>query len=251
MTFSELAYVIEHSYTPVLNVERLYRTFDIKTWIKGPEHKPCLELHWADITKGQQFLFEPAGGPCLVSGVPHVGVSLKVAELSTEEFGPEFYILRNLPAGKPQLTAARPVFSHWEKDALHRATGNRTSDEQAQKDFDRSRHMICSTEGPITEMTSDQRKEWEEWFDSINKEQYLPSAPLPENQFFPLSKDDFQSHLKQFAKPNSTAKVPRRDSFRYVRRYRTCVPLRFIHHSPIVILHFLQSSTNFLKISIS
>jgi hypothetical protein len=210
MTYDELAYVIMKSYDPHHHVQKLKRTFDVHPWLLGTmdksldyleeegEFSPCLETHWDGITEPQQFMIEP----CSTDKDTGVGVCIKAADFSTHDWGPMMHPFRNLPKGKPQLNAARHVFSRWERDARNKMTGNRTSEDQAKKDFARSKEMICSQFGPITEMYSYQRKQWEKLFDELEEEQCLPAGPV--ECWFPESKAEVVEYLASIAKEKTS-----------------------------------------------
>ena len=151
MTFMELAKIVHDSFTPSNNVHVLERTWNVHPWLIGDEDCPVISTFWGDITNGQQFLIERCSHD--MSGKPiSTGVSLQVAEYSSGPYGPKMYPLQNLPKGRPEYNASRPIFSRWEKDSSGRDTGNRTSTELAMAQFDKSRTMICDPEGPISQL---------------------------------------------------------------------------------------------------
>ena len=147
MTFMELARIVRN-FSPSNNVHQLERTWNVHPWLIGDEDCPVIATFWGDITDGQQLLIERCSHD--MSGNPiSSGVSLQVAEYSSRHYGLKMYPLQNLPKGRPEYNASRPIFSRWEKDSNGRDTGNRTSPEQAMAQFDKSRTMICDPEGPI------------------------------------------------------------------------------------------------------
>lgn len=150
MTFLELCVIIRDAFTPKNNVLKLDRTWNIKSWLTGDEDRPIISKYWSDITKGQQFLFEPCtqfddGKPC------EIGVSFRVQESSSGPYGPKLFAIENLPKGRPLYNAARPIFSRWDKDNKNQ----RTSDALAKKDFEKSKSMICDPDGKIIALRYD------------------------------------------------------------------------------------------------
>lgn len=151
MTFKELCEVITKAFDPTNRVLQLKRTWNVHPWLIGDEDTPVLTNYWADIREGQQFLIERCTHDNDGNPVP-TGVSLLVAEYSSGPFGKKMYPLQNLPRGRPEYNAARPIFSRWEKDANGKETGNRTSTEQAMALFRRSEKQICDEEGPLSQL---------------------------------------------------------------------------------------------------
>ena len=260
VTYDELAYVIMKSYTPNHNVQKLKRTFDVHPWLLGTMDKssdnlevvdfsPCLETHWDGITEPHQFMIEP----CRTDNETGVGVSIKAADFSSSDWGPPMYPFRNLPRGKPQLNAARQVFSHWERDnATNKLTGNRTSDDQAKKEFAKSQEMICSPNGPITEMDSLQREQWVEFFKQLAVEQCLPAAPL--ELWFPETKADVIEHLASIAKEKTPDEVssgmicsiPPREPLHSARTREKCNLKQIINFKPSKTMHNVLVRTRYL-----
>lgn len=146
MTFLELCAIVRDAFTPKNNVLKLERTWNIKDWLTGDEERHIINKQWKDITEGQQFLFEP----CTHSddGKPCPTVPYRAQEYSSGPYGPKFFPLKNLPIGRPLYNAARTIFSRWDKENRNQ----RTSDEQAKKDFEKSKSMICDPDGKITAM---------------------------------------------------------------------------------------------------
>ena len=103
--------------------------------------------------------------------------------------------LKGLPVGRPQYNAARLVFSRWEKGGKAR-----TCDVQAMKDFEDSRKMICSEDGPCKAMTALERKDWDGFFDEVDTEQHLPAGPVEADYWIPETRKDVQDRLILIAK---------------------------------------------------
>ena len=163
MTFEELALIIRDSCTPTNQVMHLKRTWNVHPWLIGDEEVPVLSKYWQDISQGQQFLIEQCTHDKDGNHVP-TRVSLKIAEYSDGPFGPTMYPLQNLPSGRPEYNASRPIFSRWEKDANGRDTGHRTSTEQAMDQFRRSREMICDPDGPISQLRYESEYNYQHFF---------------------------------------------------------------------------------------
>lgn len=151
MTFSELCEIVNKSFNPTNNVLKLERTWNAKDWLTGDKDFEVINTHWKDITEAQQFLIEQCHYYNDGSECPS-GVCLRQQEYSSGPYSPKMFPLKNLPRGRPYYTAARPIFSHWEKDQNNRATNQRSSHEKAMKDFERSRNLICNPEGPLSRL---------------------------------------------------------------------------------------------------
>ena len=108
MTFMELARIVHDSFSPSNNVHQLERTWNVHPWLIGDEDCHVIATFWGDISDGQQFLIERCSHD--MSGKPiSTGVSLQVAEYSSGPYGPKMYPLQNLPKGRPEYNASRPI----------------------------------------------------------------------------------------------------------------------------------------------
>ena len=103
-----------------------------------------------------------------------------------------------LPTGRPQWNAARLIFSRWEKGGK-----TRSCDVQAMKDFNESRKMICSEDGPCAAMSAHERKVWMEYFDKLDKDQHLPASPVSPEFWMLETRVDMEDLLKSIAKPKT------------------------------------------------